>query len=125
MDDITALKTSNAGMRLIAMTTILNRGDFERLRQYIADNYQAGVLAETPVSMRLAEFKAVYRIAGKLRVAQVIAADKHQVIAAMEAEHGHQFVARVTVEVDYPHKVLDYSLQAIEQNHSDTLDTES
>jgi len=117
MDDKTALTTSNAGMRLIALTTILNKGDFTRLRQYIADHYQAGVLAETPVSMRLAEFKAVHRIAGKLRVEQVIAADKHQVIAAIESERGGHFLARVTVEEDYPHKILDYHLQAIDQDH--------
>lgn len=111
MDDKTALTTSNAGMRLIALTTILNQGDFTRLRSYIADHYQAGALAETPVSMRLAELKAVHRIAGKLRIAQVIAADKHQVIAAVESERGQQFIARVTVEADYPHKILDYSVQ--------------
>ena len=111
MDDKTALKTSNAGMRLIAMTTILNEGDFTRLRQYIAENYQAGILEETPASMRLAEFKAIYRIAGKLRVKQVIAADKHQVIAAIESERGGEFMAHITVEEDYPHKILDYNLQ--------------
>ena len=55
----------------------------------------------TTISMRLAEFKAVHRIAGKLRIAQVIAADKHQVIAAIESERGGQFVARVTVEEAY------------------------
>jgi hypothetical protein len=113
LDDKTALTASNAGIRLIALTTILNKGDFARLRQYIADNYHAGVLAETPVSMRLAELKAAHRLAGKLRVKQVIAADKHQVIAAIESERGSQFIARVTVEEDYPHKVLDYSLQPI------------
>ncbi len=111
MDDKSTLTKSNAGMRLIALTTLLNKGDFERVRSYIADNYQAGILTETPVSMRLAELKAVHRIAGKLRIAQVMASDKHQVIAAIESERGGQFIARLTVEEDYPHKVLDYSVQ--------------
>jgi hypothetical protein len=113
LNDKTALTTSNAGMRLIAMTMILNQGDFNRLRTYITDYYHAGILAETPASMRLAEFKAVHRVAGKLRVKQVIAADKHQVIAAIESERGGDFMAHITVEEDYPHKILDYSLQSI------------
>jgi hypothetical protein len=120
MDDKTTLTKSNAGMRLIALTTLLNKGDFERVRTYITDYYHAGILAETPVSMRLAEFKAVHRIAGKMRIAQVIAADKHQVIAAIESERGGQFVVRVTVEEDYPHKVLDYSVQHMPEESEST-----
>src|SRR5262249_28489443 len=106
-------------MRLIALTTLLNKGDVDRLRAYIADNYHAGVLAETPVSMRLAELKAIHRLAGKLRIHQVIAANKYQVIAIVEGERGNQYIAQVTVEEDYPHKLLDYNLQLIPSEHEE------
>jgi uncharacterized protein with GYD domain len=116
LDDKTALKTSSAGMRLIAQTTIFNQGDFARLRTYITDNYHDAILAEVPASTRLAEQKAIYRMAGKLRVEQVVAAGKHQVVVIMEAERSGRFLVTMTVEEDYPHKVRDFNVQAMVTN---------
>ncbi len=114
MDDKTALKTSSAGMRLIAQTTLFNQGDFPRLKQYVSDNYHPAALEEISVSTWVAEMKAVYRLHGKLRVKQVLATDKHKVIAVMESEGGGHFMVEMTVEEEYPHKILGYQLQPME-----------
>jgi hypothetical protein len=119
VDDKTALKTSSAGMRLIAQTTIFNGKDFARLRQYITDNYHEVLLSEIPVSTWLAEMKAVYRLAGKLRVGQVVGISKYQAIVTMESEHGGRYLVQITVEEDYPHKVLGYQLSALPEQHNE------
>jgi hypothetical protein len=113
MDDKTALTTSSAGIRLIAQTTLFNSGNFPRLRQYITDNYHESVLAEIPASARLAEMKAVFRLAGKLRVEQLIAISKHQAVVAMAAQRGGYYLAQITVEEDYPHRVTGYQVSVM------------
>ena len=97
---------SNAGMRLIAQTTLFNRGDFERLRTYIADNYADIALEAASVKARLAEFKAIYRMAGKLRIDRVVAVDKHTALVVLESERGAFYMVQMVVSDDYPHKIL-------------------
>lgn len=97
---------SNAGMRMIAQTTLFNKGDFERLRTYITDNYADIALEAAPARARLAEFKAIYRMAGKLRIDQVVAVDKHTALVVMESERGGFYMVQMVVSDNYPHKVL-------------------
>jgi hypothetical protein len=107
-------------MRLIAQTTLFNRGDFERLRSYITDNYAESALETAPVKARLAEFKALYRIAGKMRIERVVAVDKHTALVILEAERGAFFMAHMAVTEDYPHKVLLYVQRALEAAEFDS-----
>ena len=100
------LVPSNAGMRLIAQLSIFNKGDFTRLRDYITENYAPEALEFASAKARLVEFKAVYRMSGKMRVDRVIAVDKHQALVVVEAENGDFYMMQVTVSEDYPHKVL-------------------
>jgi hypothetical protein len=100
------LVPSNAGMRLIAQLTIFNKGDFNRLRDYITENYAPEALEFASAKARLVEFKAVFRMSGKMRIDRVIAADKHQALVVVEGEHGDFYMMQVTVSEDYPHKVL-------------------
>ena len=100
------LVPSNAGMRLIAHLTIFNKADFTRLRDYISENYAPVALEFAPTNARLVEFKAVYRMSGKLRIDRVIAADKHQALVVVEGERGDFYMMQLTVSEDYPHKVL-------------------
>jgi hypothetical protein len=97
---------SNAGMRLIAQTTLFNKGDFERLRTFIADNYAEIALEAASVKARLAEFKVLYRMAGKMRIDRVMAIDKHTALVILESERGDFYMAQMVVSGDYPHKVL-------------------
>ncbi len=113
MNNQTALKGSSAGMRLIAQMTIFNQGDFARLRTYIADNYDDSALTEIPASVRLAELKATFRVAGRLRAQQVIAIDKHRAVVMMQSEKGGLFAVQMLVGEDYPHKILGYGLQPV------------
>ncbi len=100
------LVPSNAGMRLIAQLTIFNKGDFNRLRDYITENYDAQALEFVSAKARLVEFKAVYKMSGKMRVDRIIAVDKHQALVVVEGEHGDFYMLQLTVSEDYPHKVL-------------------
>jgi hypothetical protein len=100
------LVPSNAGMRLIAQLTIFNKGDFNRLRDYISENYDPLALEVASAKARLVEFKAVYRMSGKMRIDRVVAADKHQALVVVEGERADFYMMQVTVSEDYPHKVL-------------------
>ena len=107
------LVTSNAGMRAIAQTTLYNKGDFARLRQFIEQNYDEEMLAEVGAGVRLAEMKATYRLAGRLKIEQVIGIDKHRALIAVSAEHGGMYAMQMIVAEPYPHKILAYVLQPL------------
>ncbi|MBL8147426.1 MAG: hypothetical protein JNL34_13660, partial [Anaerolineae bacterium] len=57
MFDQQALVTSQAGMRLVALLTLLNRGEFARLRQYLREYFTSDALEEIPAPARLAELR--------------------------------------------------------------------
>jgi hypothetical protein len=117
MDDTARqqLTHSHAGMRLIAQLSIFNKGDFDRLRQFITDYYAEAALADTALKTRLAEQKAMYRLSGKLRFDQLIAYGEHEVIVALACERGDQsYMAHMAVTEEYPHKVLLYVQRALE-----------
>lgn len=101
-------------MRLIAQMTLYNRGDFERLRTFLADSYTPGALEMMSAKDRLLDLKMTYRVAGKLRVRQVAATDKHRVIVMMQGQKNNSlYLAQMVVEEDYPHKVIDYHHQLL------------
>ena len=111
MDDKLALRISQAGMRFIAQMTIYNGGDFERLRVYIAENYHPELLAQRSVDERVAELREQYDWLGKVRVQQVIATGKNQVIVLLATQkvEGY-FLNEMQVEEDYPHRVVEYKI---------------
>jgi len=100
------LVPSNAGIRLIAQLSIFNKGDFNRLRDYISENYAPEALEFASAKARLVEFKAVYKMSGKMRIERIIAVDKHQALVVVEGERSDFYMVQVTVSEDYPHKVL-------------------
>jgi len=104
---------SNAGMRLIALATIYNKGDFARLRAYMKEHFTVSALETVPVALRLAELRDQFRTAGKVRVRQVVTYDKHRVVAILSSEHGGNFIEDIAVEEDYPHKVSAHSRQML------------
>lgn len=110
MSDQAALTTSSAGMRLIAQLTLFNRGDFKRLRAFIAESYAPAALEAEILPARLAELRGHYASGGPLRVCQVIAADKYQVIALTQAHRtGALFYTELAVEDDYPHRITTFA----------------
>jgi uncharacterized protein with GYD domain len=114
------LVRSHAGVRLIAQLTFFNRGDFERLRTYLQDNYAAEALSAISAKARLAELKAIYRLNGKMRVEQVVAAGEHEVIVALEAERGDAvYLAQLLVHEEYPHKVLFFDQGKMDKVEAD------
>jgi hypothetical protein len=109
MDDKTALKWSNAGMRLIAQTTVLNSGDTARLRDFIANNYAPKALEDQTVDERVESVQATFAQTGKLKIFQVLATDKHRVIVIMQAQADDaMYYTEIAVEEDFPHKVTAY-----------------
>ncbi len=107
--DVLVLRASQAGMRFIAQTHIYNGGNWERLRQFIADSYHDERLAEHSVEGRLQMFQTTQEKAGRMRVKQVVAANEHQIVVITEAEKdGDFFLVELLVEEDYPHKITGY-----------------
>jgi hypothetical protein len=104
------LITSHAGIRLIAQLTIFNKGDFDRLRAYLHDNYAEETFNDISAKTRLAELKAIYRMNGKMRIEQVVAAGEYEVIVALVAERGEAvYLTQMAVQEDYPHKVTFFA----------------
>jgi len=109
------LAKSRAGMRYMAQMTFYNRGDFARLRQFIADSYTAEALQEIPLEDRLEEQEALYSALGKLRVEQVVGAGDHQIIVVVQAQHtGGFFFNQMVVTEDYPHAVMLFAHAPVE-----------
>lgn len=107
--DQAALINSSAGLRLIAQLALLNRGDFKRLRAFIAESYTPAALEVEILPARLAALRGQYASGGPLRIYQVIAADKHRVIALTQARRsGALFYTELAVEADYPHRIADF-----------------
>ncbi len=109
MNDKTALRASQAGMRFIAQMTIYNSGNFERLRQFINESYHADLSAERDVDARIEDFRQRYETVGKLQVQQVIATGKQVVVILLKAEKDDEFyLNELKVEEDYPHQIIEY-----------------
>jgi len=112
MEDINkqVLTQNAAGMRLIVLMTLFNSANYPRLRTYIADNYHPSLLEEQPGNVRLALLKAQRRLSGKVRVRQIIAVDKYQVVVLMESAHeGTLTMIDLAVEEEYPHRIIRFS----------------
>ena len=115
MDDKTALKTSNAGMRLIAQQTLLNRGDTDRLRAFISESYSENALQSESVEVRLAALEKLRATYGKLKIMQVLATDKHHVVVLMQAQNSDNMVLHeMRVEEDYPHRITGFTHNPLE-----------
>lgn len=115
MDDKSALVLSNAGMRLIALQTLYNRGDLDRLHTYIGDYYSDEALATQSAADRLAALQTLLAQAGKMRVYQVLATDKHRVVVLMQAQNADSlFMHELAVEDDYPHRITQFNHAPLE-----------
>ena len=109
------LKQSSAGMRLIALLTVYNQGDFARLHAYIADNYAPAALMEQSSEVRARELYDGYAGRGKLRVEQVVAIGKYQAVVIVQAQQDEAFHAlQVVVEEDFPHLITLVAWGAVE-----------
>lgn len=113
MTDQQALVTSQAGMRLVAILTLFNRGDFSRLRQYLREHYAEAALEEHPAVSRLAEMRLLRAGGGRQKLRQVVGVEKHRVIALMDGEQGGLFIHELACEEDYPHKITAYHFAQI------------
>ncbi len=119
MDDRRALARSNAGMRLVAQMTFLNKAEFERLQGFINESYTEQALNEQPAEARLATLQDVYQTVGKLRVYKVVAAEKHKAVVLMQAQADESFhYVELAVEEDYPHKISQFTLERMIEDPS-------
>ena len=113
-----ALYRSRAGMRLIALLTLYNRGDFRALRQYFRQNSAASAAA--PAAERLAELRLTRQRHGRLRFARLIGISELQAIVALTTEWGGEhLLARCAVEEDYPHLLARWQLSELDSETTD------
>lgn len=115
MNDRSLLLTSSAGMRLVAQMTFYNAGDEARLRQFLSESYSDELLQQQSADEKTAAFLHMRNIVGRVKVQQVIGAEKHQVVAIMEAEKFKDgFVVELRVGGEYPHKIEYYMQKPVE-----------
>ncbi|QPC82478.1 hypothetical protein G4Y79_22785 [Phototrophicus methaneseepsis] len=115
--DVVTLRKSQAGMRFIAQMHIYNMADAERLRTFITESYHDDVLAQADADTQLAQMQAQYTAVGKVKVKQVLAANEYHVIVVMQAQKqpGMYFYVEVKVEEEYPHKIIGYMFQPMQE----------
>jgi hypothetical protein len=113
LNDKDILARSHAGVRLIALATLYNKGDFTRIRAYIRDHYTAAALEVSPLALRLAEMREQFRNEGKVRVRQLVAHDKHHVVVLLETQNGGMLLEDLVVEEEYPHKISSHTRQSV------------
>ncbi len=111
-DDKDVLKRSSAGMRLIAQMTLYNRGDTQRLEEFITQSYSDALLETQPVAERVTAQRDLLDAVGKLRLYQVLAVDKHKVVVLLQPQASADFYyVELAVEEDYPHRITQYHMQ--------------
>lgn len=125
-NDKDTLKRSNAGMRLIAQITLYNRGDIQRLEEFIMQGYSESLLDSEVVPARAAAQRELLEAVGKLRVYQVLAVDKHQVMVLLQPQQSDDFYyVEMAVEEDYPHRITHYHMQRMVEESAAGEDTDS
>lgn len=113
MSDKDILARSHAGVRLIALATFYNKGDFQRIRAYMKEHYTVAALDVSPIALRLAEMREQFRNEGKVKVRQLVAHDKYHVVVLLETQHGGLLLEDLVVEQEYPHKISGHTRQAV------------
>ncbi len=106
---------SKAGRRFIAQMRYYNAGDFRKLRGFMRGGYYDLVLMENPVERRLLDLKTTRRLHGRLKVAEVEAADDYAIRLILTGEKGgRRLRLRMNVNESYPHQITHYSLQPLD-----------
>ena len=110
---------SKAGRRFIAQTRFYNDGDFRRLRGFMRSGYYDLALLQNPVERRLLDFKAARRLHGRLRVAEIEAAEDYAIKLIMRGEKGARLRLQLSVTESYPHLITSYTLEPLGAAHVD------
>ena len=109
---------SKAGRRFIAQTRYYNDGDFRKLRGFMHGGYYDLVLMENPVERRLLDLKATRRLHGRLKVAEVEAAEDYSIRLILTGDKGDaRLRLQMNVNESYPHQITHYSLQPLENTN--------
>ena len=103
------LTQTPVGMRLIALMTLYNSGNFSRLRSYVAESYHPSLLEGQAVGAIVAVLKAQRRLLGKARVREVVGSDKYEVVVLMESENDDRMsLVDMAIEEEYPHLITRF-----------------
>ena len=106
---------SKAGRRFLAQMRYYNESDFRRLRGFMHSGYYDLVLMENPLERRLLDLKASRRLHGRLKVAEVEAAEDYAIRVVMTGEkRGTRLRLQMNVNESYPHQITHYSLEPLD-----------
>ncbi len=106
---------SKAGRRFIAQMRYYNAGDFRKLRGFMRSGYYDLALMENPVKRRLLDLKATRRLHGRLKVAEVEAAEDYAIQLILTGEKGGtRLRLNLNVNESYPHQITHYLLQPLD-----------
>ena len=121
-----ALYRSRAGMRLIALLSIINRSDFARVKEYLREQSAASAFADISLAKRLAELRLQRKRYGRLRFKQLIGISDLHAIVILATEDGDAYLlAQITVEAEYPHLLTHWQLNGLADvniPHTETTD---
>lgn len=105
------ISKSKAGRRFIAQMNFYNAADFDRLGEFMRGGYYDLILMQNPIDRRILDLKTTHKLYGRLKVAEVESAGEYAITVIMQAEkRGQKLRLEMTVDEDYPHQVLHYSL---------------
>lgn len=110
------IAASKAGRRFIAQMNFYNAGDFKRLRKFLRSSYYDLILMENPADRRLLDLKATRKLHGRLKVVGINKAEDYAIDVIVQGEKGmSQLRLEMVVNESYPHQIIKYSLQPMEQ----------
>ena len=110
-------------MRLIALLSIYNRGDFKRIELYLKE--QSAFPEDDPVTIaeRISELGILRKRLGRLRFQQIAGLSELNVIAILATEkEPASLMMKLSVASDYPHLLTHWQMGPI---HSETGNSSS
>lgn len=111
-----ALFRSRAGMRLIALLSIYNRGDFKRAKEYLREQSAPHAFTAASLAERLAELRLQRRNFGRVRFKQIAGISELNVIAILTTEKDEMsLLVQLSVESEYPHSLTHWQMTVLEK----------
>ncbi len=107
--DRSTQRMTPAGRRYVGFLAIFNNHNVERLRTYVQDNFSEGTLTQISIDTLMDLFERIFRETGGMIVVEADPDGDHKITLTLKArEHDTLYIDVMTVDEEFPHKVLSY-----------------
>jgi CubicO group peptidase (beta-lactamase class C family) len=103
-----------ATARLKAYLDAFNSGSPDKLREFFLAHYAESALKETSVEQRLGRYAATKARLQSVQLQKIVAERSAETFALAQAGNGQNFLLRVRVEKEPPHKLLYIFFEAVD-----------